>query len=254
MQNPSSSAALTGRRALVTGGASGIGAAVARDLATHGARVTVCDLDADGAAAVAAEISGDSWGVDLADTEALHQLSLEVDILVNNAGIQHVAPIEEFPPDRFATILRIMLEAPFLLTRACLPHMYRQGWGRVVHISSAHGLRASPFKSAYVSAKHGIEGLSKVIALEGAEHGVTSNCVNPGYVRTPLVEKQIGDQARVHGLSEDEVVAQVMLTRSAVKRLVEPEEVAGAVRYLCSDEASFMTGSNLVIDGGWSAH
>ena len=254
MQKSPSAGALAGRRALVTGGASGIGAAVVRQLAADGAHVTVCDLDPDGAAAVAEEVSGDSWIVDLADTASLHDLSLETDILVNNAGIQHVAPIEEFPPDRFATIIRLMLEAPFLLTRACLPQMYRQGWGRVVHVSSAHGLRASPYKSAYVSAKHGIEGLSKVIALEGAEHGVTSNCVNPGYVRTPLVEKQVSDQARVHGLSEDDVVTQVMLTQSAIKRLVEPEEVAAAVRYLCSDEASFMTGSNLVIDGGWSAH
>jgi 3-hydroxybutyrate dehydrogenase len=254
MQKSPSTGALAGRRALVTGGASGIGAAVVRELAAHGAQVTVCDLETDGAAAVAEEVSGDSWVVDLADTASLHDLLLETDILVNNAGVQHVAPIQEFPPERFATILRLMLEAPFLLTRACLPHMYRQGWGRVVHVSSAHGLRASPFKSAYVSAKHGIEGLSKVIALEGAEHGVTSNCVNPGYVRTPLVEKQISDQARVHGLSEDDVVTQVMLTQSAIKRLVEPEEVAAAVRYLCSDEASFVTGSNLVIDGGWSAH
>jgi 3-hydroxybutyrate dehydrogenase len=216
--------------------------------------VVVCDRDAAGAESLAQEISGEAWVVDLADTGPLGELSLEADILVNNAGIQHVAPVEEFPPDRFAMILRIMLETPFLLTRACLPHMYRQGWGRIVHISSAHGLRASAYKSAYVSAKHGLEGLSKVIALEGAAHGVTSNCVNPGYVRTPLVEKQIGDQARVHGLSEDQVVTQVMLTQSAIKRLIEPDEVAGAVSYLCSEEAGFMTGSNMVIDGGWSAH
>ena len=244
---------LRGRRAVVTGAASGIGAAVARRLAAHGAAVVVCDRDADGAAGVAEEISGDVWVVDLGETAALSELKLEADILVNNAGIQHVAPLEEFPPDRFALIHRIMLEAPFLLTRACLPHMYARGWGRVVNVSSAHGLRASPYKAAYVSAKHGLEGLSKVIALEGATHGVTSNCVNPGYVRTPLVERQIGDQARVHGLSEDEVISQVMLTQSAVKRLVEPEEVGAAVAYLCSEDASFMTGSNMVIDGGWSA-
>jgi 3-hydroxybutyrate dehydrogenase len=146
-----------------------------------------------------------------------------------------------------------MLEAPFLLSRACLPHMYANGWGRIVHISSAHGLRASAYKSAYVSAKHGLEGLSKVLSLEGAERGVTSNCVNPGYVRTPLVEKQIADQARVHGLSEEEVVAEVMLTRSPIKRLIEPDEVAGAVAYLCSDEAVSVTGTNMVLDGGWSA-
>jgi 3-hydroxybutyrate dehydrogenase len=245
---------LTGKRALVTGGASGIGAAAARRLADAGAHVVVCDRDADGAEALAKEIAGEAWVVDLSHTEALADLSLETDILVNNAGIQHVAPAHEFPPDKFAQILRIMLESPFLLARACLPHMYDRGWGRLIHVSSAHGLRASAFKSAYVSAKHGLEGLSKVLSLEGAEHGVTSNCINPGYVRTPLVEKQVADQARVHNLTEDEVITKVMLTRSAIKRLIEPEEVAGAVAYLCSAEAAFMTGSNVVLDGGWSAH
>ena len=245
---------LTGKRAVVTGGASGIGAAAARRLADAGAHVVICDRDPDGTEALAKEISGDAWVVDLSQTEALADLRLEADILVNNAGIQHVAPVEEFPPNKFAQILRIMLETPFLLSRACLPHMYDRGWGRLIHLSSAHGLRASAYKSAYVSAKHGLEGLSKVLSLEGAEHGVTSNCINPGYVRTPLVEKQVADQARVHGLSEDEVITKVMLTRSAIKRLIEPEEVASAVAYLCSDEAAFITGSNLVLDGGWSAH
>ena len=177
----------------------------------------------------------------------------DVDILENNAGVQHVAPVHEFPPERFSFILRLMLESPFRLVRRVLPHMYEQGWGRVVNVSSAHGLRASPFKAAYVSAKHGLEGLSKVIALEGAEHGVTSNCINPGYVRTPLVEKQVADQARVHDLSEEDVLAHVMLQNSAIKRLIEPDEVAAAAAYLCSDDAAFMTGTNLVLDGGWSA-
>ncbi|HEX5771078.1 MAG TPA: 3-hydroxybutyrate dehydrogenase [Nocardioidaceae bacterium] len=253
MATSASSSALAGKRAIVTGGASGIGAAVARRLAAEGAHVVVCDLDGDGAKEVAEEIAGEAWVIDLSDTSSLTDLTLEADVLVNNAGIQHVAPVEEFPPDRFSFILRLMLEAPFLLSRACLPHMYTSGWGRIVNISSAHGLRASAFKSAYVSAKHGLEGLSKVVAIEGAERGVTSNCVNPGYVRTPLVEKQISDQARVHSLSEDEVVTKVMLTRSAIKRLIEPEEVAGAVAYLCSEEASFITGSNIVLDGGWAA-
>jgi 3-hydroxybutyrate dehydrogenase len=253
MQTSAPSPDLSGRRAVVTGGGSGIGAAVARRLAESGAKVVVCDRDAAGAEAVAEEVSGEAWVLDLGLTDELADLRLEADILVNNAGIQHVAPVDEFPPDRFALILRVMLEAPFLLSRAALPHMYDRGWGRIVHVSSAHGLRASAYKSAYVSAKHGLEGLSKVISLEGAERGVTSNCVNPGYVRTPLVEKQVADQARVHGLSEDEVLTKVMLTRSAVKRLIEPEEVSAAVSYLCSDEAAFVTGSNLVIDGGWSA-
>jgi 3-hydroxybutyrate dehydrogenase len=246
-------AGLGGRRALVTGAASGIGAAVARELADRGAHVLVCDVDEAGAEALATELGGEPWVVDLADTAALSDLRLDVDIVVNNAGVQHVSPVEDFPPERFALILRLMLEAPFLLARAALPHMYERGWGRLVHISSAHGLRASAFKSAYVSAKHGLEGLSKVIALEGADRGVTSNCVNPGYVRTPLVERQVSDQARVHGLSQDEVLTQVMLKNSAIKRLLEPEEVAQAVTYLCSPGAAFVTGSNIVLDGGWSA-
>jgi 3-hydroxybutyrate dehydrogenase len=253
MERSAPSGGLTGKRAVVTGAASGIGAAVARRLAAGGAHVVVCDRDEEGARALAVEIGGEAWVVDLADTAALGGLRLEADVLVNNAGIQHVAPVEEFEPERFALMLRLMLEAPFLLSRAAVPHMYERGWGRLVHLSSAHGLRASAYKAAYVSAKHGLEGLSKVLALEGAGHGVTSNCVNPGYVRTPLVERQVADQARVHGLSEDEVVAQVMVSRSAIKRLIEPDEVAAAVAYLCSEEAAFVTGTGIVIDGGWAA-
>ncbi|MCU1615529.1 MAG: 3-hydroxybutyrate dehydrogenase [Frankiales bacterium] len=245
---------LAGRRALVTGGASGIGRACAARLAQSGAAVVVVDRDADGAKAVADQVGGAAVAVDLSDLDAIDALDLDVDVLVNNAGIQHVAPVHEFPPDRFSFILRLMLEAPFRLARGALPHMYERGWGRLVHISSVHGIRASAYKSAYVTAKHGLEGLSKVIALEGAEHGVTSNCVNPAYVRTPLVEGQIADQARAHGLSEDEVVEQVMLAPAAIRRLIEPGEVAEAVAYLCSPAAASVTGSSLVMDGGWSAH
>jgi 3-hydroxybutyrate dehydrogenase len=173
--------------------------------------------------------------------------------VVNNAGLQHVAPIEEFPPERFSLILRIMLEAPFRILQKALPGMYEKGWGRVINISSVHGLRASPYKSAYVSAKHGLEGLSKTIALEGGPKGVTSNCVNPAYVKTPLVEKQIADQARIHGISEDEVIEKIMLTEPAIKRLIEPEEVAELAVFLCSKEASFINGASIVMDGGWTA-
>lgn len=244
---------LSGRRAIVTGAASGIGAAVARELADRGAHVVVADIDPDGAAAIAEEVGGEHWVVDLSDTRALDDLELDADILVNNAGLQRVAPIQEFDPDAFRLLHRIMLEAPFLLIRAALPTMYARGWGRIVNISSIHGVRASAFKSAYVSAKHGLEGLSKVTALEGAAHGVTSNCVNPAYVRTPLVEKQIADQARLHGIPEAEVVEKIMLTESAVKRLTEPEEVASLVGWLTSDAAGMVTGASYTMDGGWSA-
>ncbi|MCZ0978769.1 SDR family oxidoreductase [Streptomyces diastatochromogenes] len=172
--------------------------------------------------------------LDLTDLDAAEAAAAGTDILVNNAGIQLVRPIEEFPPDVFHTVLTVMLEAPFRLIRGALPHMYGQGWGRIVNLSSVHGLRASAFKSAYVAAKHGLEGLSKTAALEGAPHGVTSNCVNPGYVRTALVERQIADQAAAHGIPPERVLAEVLLKDSALKRLIEPEEVAEAVLYLCT--------------------
>jgi 3-hydroxybutyrate dehydrogenase len=244
---------LSGRRAVITGGASGIGAACARALAGRGAHVVVADRDEAGAADLAADLGGEAWAVDLLDTGALETLTLEADILVNNAGIQTVSPLEDFDPEDFRRIQRLMVEVPFLLIRAALPGMYARGSGRIINISSVHGLRASPFKAAYVTAKHGLEGLSKVTALEGGAHGVTSNCVNPGYVRTPLVENQLADQARVHGISEEEVLERIMLTESAIKRLVEPEEVASLVAWLAGDDAGMVTGSSYVMDGGWSA-
>ena len=245
--------ALAGRTALVTGGASGIGAACARELARCGATVTIADVDAPAAKALAEELGGIAWGIDLLDVEALEGLKLETDILVNNAGIQNIDPIVDFSPERFRTMLTLMVEAPFLLIRAALPHMYQQRFGRIINVSSVHGLRASEFKVAYVSAKHGLEGLSKVTALEGGPHGVTSNCVNPGYVRTPLVASQIADQARTHGISEGDVLSQVLLTESAIKRLVEPEEVAALVAWLAAPTAGMVTGASYTMDGGWSA-
>lgn len=244
---------MTVRKALITGAGSGIGAACARALAARGMHVVVADVNAAAAQSVADEIGGEAWTVDLSDGTALEGLSLDVDVLVNNAGMQRVRPLHEFVPDEFRLILRLMVEAPFLLVRAALPHMYAQGFGRVVNISSVHGLRASPFKSAYVTAKHGLEGLSKVTALEGGPHGVTSNCVNPGYVRTPLVEQQIADQARIHGLPPADVVEKIMLAESAIKSLVEPAEVASLVAWLVSDDARMVTGASYTMDGGWSA-
>ena len=244
---------LTGKRALITGGASGIGLACAHEFAGRGAHVVIADLNADAAASAAAEVGGESWVVDLSDTAALDDLALDVDILVNNAGIQRVSPLADFDPESFRLLLRLMLESPFLLIRAALPGMYERGWGRVINISSAHGLRASPFKAAYVAAKHGLEGLSKVTALEGAPHGVTSNCISPSYVRTALVEKQIADQARLHGIPEDEVVEKIMLTETAIKRLVEADEVASLAGWLASGKAGMVTGASYTMDGGWTA-
>jgi 3-hydroxybutyrate dehydrogenase len=245
---------LTGRTALVTGAASGIGAACARRLGAAGADLRLVDIDAVSLEKLAAELGAAALVCDLADLDAVDALDVDVDVLVNNAGLQHVAPLQDFAPEVFHHVLTVMLEAPFRLVRRALPSMYARGWGRVVNVSSVHGLRASPYKSAYVTAKHGLEGLSKVIALEAAEHGVTSNCVNPAYVRTPLVEQQIADQATSHGISEDEVVERIMLAPVALKRLVEPAEVAELVAYLCSTAATSITGSSFSLDGGWTAH
>jgi 3-hydroxybutyrate dehydrogenase len=242
--------------ALVTGAASGIGRAVARRLAGDGAHVLALDRDDDAVTSLAGDIGGEPLVADLSDPAAIEALGLAergIDVVVNNAGIQHVAPIEEFDPARFELIHRVMLHAPFHLARLLLPGMYARGWGRLVHVSSAHGHRASAYKAAYVSAKHGLEGLSKVIALEGAGRGVTSNTVCPGYVRTPLVEGQIADQARSHGIDEDAVLTDVMLARTAVKRLVEPEEVAAVVAFLCGSGTDSITGTSHLLDGGWTA-
>lgn len=252
---------LAGKVAIVTGAASGIGLAVAQNFAQHGVRVTVSDIDVERGQAAAAELPGARFqAANMAKSEDVQRLVAEtlaaegqVDILVNNAGIQYVAPIPEFPEEKWRQILDIMLTAPFLLTKAVLPSMYAHKWGRIINIASVHGLRASAFKSAYVSAKHGLLGLTKVTALEAAEHGVTCNAICPSYVRTPLVEKQIADQASVHGIPESEVVEKIMVTEGAIRRLLEPEEVAQLVTYLCTDAASGITGSAQSIDCGWTA-
>jgi 3-hydroxybutyrate dehydrogenase len=251
---------LRGKRALVTGAASGIGKAVALHLSSLGARVTFSDINPaalaaltdglDGAGAIAADLS------DPAQVERLARDAGPVDILVNNAGLQHVNPIESFELDKWDRLLAVMLTAPFLLTRALIPGMYERGWGRIVNVASVHGLVASPYKAAYVSAKHGLLGLTKTVALEAAARGgnISVSAVCPSYVRTPLVEKQIADQARVRGIAESDVVDKVLLERNAVKRLIDPEEVARAVGFLCADGAWSMTGAAMTLDAGWLAH
>jgi 3-hydroxybutyrate dehydrogenase len=255
-------AGIEGKIAIVTGAASGIGLAVARDFAKQGIRVTLSDIDVAGGQAAAAELpSARFQAADMTKSADIERLVADtiaaegqVDILVNNAGIQYVAPITEFPEAKWRQIIDLMLTAPFLLTKAVLPEMYTRKWGRIINIASVHALRASAFKSAYVSAKHGLLGLTRVTALEGAEHGVTCNAICPSYVRTPLVEKQIADQARVHGIPESEVVEKIMVAEAPIHRLLEPEEVAQLVTYLCTDAASGITGSAQSIDCGWTAH
>ena len=251
---------LSGKVALVTGAASGIGLAIARNFASSGARVTLADIDSERGRAAAESIGGRFQRADMTRSEDIARLventiaaSGTIDILVNNAGIQHVAPIHEFPEAKWRQIIDMMLTAPFLLTKAVLPGMYERNWGRIVNIASIHALVASPFKAAYISAKHGLLGLTKVTALEGADYGVTCNAICPSYVRTPLVEKQIADQAKTHGIPESEVVEKIMVAKAAIHRLLEPDEVAQAAAFLCSDAASSITGSTLTIDCGWTA-
>lgn len=244
---------LAGKTAVITGAASGIGAACARLLAERGATTILLDRDAHAVARLAGEVGGSALVVDLADSSAVDRLGLKADILVNNAGFQHIAPVEQFPLETFDAMLAVMLRAPFALIQQVLPGMTDAGWGRIVNISSVHGHRASPFKSAYVTAKHGLEGLSKTVSLEGGPHGVTSNCINPAYVRTPLVEDQLKAQASTRGIPVSEVVSDVLLAKSSIKRLIEPSEVAGLVEYLCGPHAGMVNGTSLAMDGGWTA-
>ncbi|MCF2572291.1 3-hydroxybutyrate dehydrogenase [Brevibacterium sp. UCMA 11754] len=244
---------LNKKRALVTGGASGLGKAMSEAFAAAGAHVIVADVNAESAEAVASDIGGEAWTVNLADTSALDGVDLDVDILVNNAGIQRIHPITEFPLEEWRLINTLMLEAPFVLTKAALPAMHAKGWGRVINLSSIHGLRASANKSAYVAAKHGLMGLTKTTALEAGPHGVTCNAINPGYVMTPMVKGQIADQAKTNGITEDEVLEQVFLGHSAVPKLADPGDIAALALFLASDAAAVINGSAHSVDGGWSA-
>ena len=258
---------LEGETAIVTGSTGGIGLGIARALAQRGANVVLNGFgDAGeieilrGALAAENDVEVAYDGADMSKPEAIHRMIDaaathfgRIDILVNNAGIQHVAPIEEFPPARWDAILAINLSAAFHTTRAVFAGMKERGWGRIVNVASAHGLVASPFKSAYVAAKHGVLGLTKVTALEGAEHGITCNAICPGYVWTPLVEKQIDDQARSHGIPRDQVVRDVMLVNQPTKKFATVEEIGALTAFLCGEAAASITGTALPVDGGWTA-
>ncbi|MBX3498329.1 MAG: 3-hydroxybutyrate dehydrogenase [Alphaproteobacteria bacterium] len=259
---------LNGKTAIVTGSTSGIGLGIAEALAQTGANIvlngfgdameierTRCDLAQRTGARVVYSPA------DMSKAGAIENMIRQtvdtfgaVDILVNNAGIQHVAPVEEFPPEKWDAILAINLSSAFHATRLAVPGMRRKGWGRVINVASAHALVGSPYKSAYVAAKHGVYGLTKVVALETAEDGITCNAICPGYVRTPLVEKQIDDQARSHGISRDKVITDILLKQQPNKKFVEVAELAALAVFLCSDQAGSLTGVALPMDGGWTAH
>jgi 3-hydroxybutyrate dehydrogenase len=251
---------LQGKVAIITGAASGIGRAIAECFAADDARVVINDVNADTGSAFAKEIDGLFVGGDLsqrATCKALVERAVEahgtVHILVNNAGFQHINPIPDFPEETWDKLIAVLLTAPFLLTKYSWNYMQTQKWGRIINIGSVYSLRASPFKVGYISAKHGLLGLTRTAAREGGPYNITAHAICPAYVRTPLVENQIADQARTRGIQPEEVVEQVMLAPAAIKRLIEPREIGELVRFLCSDAASAMSGSPIPIDLGWMA-
>ena len=247
--------------ALITGAASGIGYAVAKKLSAEGAKVVIADVNAAGVEKVCNELGCIGKAVDLSSREGCREIADlalntygRVDILGNIAGIQHVCPIEEFPEDKWDFMIRLMLTAPFLLTRYCWPSMKENHWGRIINLSSIHGLVASEFKSCYVTAKHGLYGMTKTAAMEGGAYGITANCICPAYVMTPLVEGQIASQAKVHNISEEQVISDIMLSKAAVKKMLDPATVAEVFAFLCSDAAESTTGTSIPVDGGWTAN
>lgn len=256
-----------GKTALITGSTSGIGLGIAKGFAKAGVNIMMNGLG-DKAAIDAARTDLEKMGVtvayspaDMTEPDQIAAMVAEtvkqfgsIDILVNNAGIQHVSAIEDFPPEKWDAIIGINLSSTFHTTRAAVPHMKKKGWGRIINIASAHGLVASPFKSAYIASKHGVIGFTKTIALETAQNGITCNAICPGYVLTKLVENQIADQARTRGISEDEVVKNVLLAVQWTKKFVTVEQLAGVALFLCSESADNITGISLPVDGGWTAN
>ena len=248
---------LAGKRALVTGSTSGIGLAIARALNAAGAEVVLSGFgDADAIAALCDELNAQHFAADLSrrdGVEALMAGAGPVDVLVNNAGMQFVAPVEEFPVEKWDQIIALNLTAAFDACRLAIPHMKAAGWGRIINTASAHSLTASPYKSAYVAAKHGLAGLTKTLALELATDRITANCISPGYVWTPLVENQIPGTMAARGLTREQVINDVLLQRQPTKQFVQPEDVGAMAAFLCGDAAAQITGSNISMDGGWTA-
>ncbi len=248
---------LKGKRALVTGSTSGIGLAIARALHAEGAQIVLNGFGpADQVAALCTELDASHVGADLTSTAGVEQLMAEagpIDVLINNAGMQYVAPVEDFPPAKWDAIIALNLSSAFHTARLAVPYMKEAGWGRIICTASAHSLAASLYKAAYVAAKHGLAGLTKVLALELAEHNITANCISPGYVWTPLVEDQIPDTMEARGMTREQVMNDVLLAKQPTKKFVQPEEVAAMAVYLCRNEAQNINGANYTIDGGWTA-
>lgn len=248
---------LSGKRALVTGSTSGIGLAIARAFRAEGAELVINGFgDRAEIDRIREELGAGYSGADLSTADGVAQLMEEagdIDILVNNVGVQHVAPVEDFPLEKWDQIIALNLSSAFRTARLAVPHMKQSGWGRIIATASAHSMVASPYKSAYVAAKHGIAGLTKVLALELAEHGITANCISPGYVWTPLVENQIPDTMKSRGMSREQVINDVLLDQQPTRKFVQPEEVAALAVFLCRDEAQNINGANYAMDGGWTA-